>query len=436
MSTARDKRYQTVEAFAMGVERYQSGFATNAEGAGTLRRIKLWVGRNKVLSGSALLLLSVVTGFTAQLVQKGREASKALQSLRNTVPTFAIRAKDALQDGQFEEALDASTFAVSLEPRNSGYHALRGNVLQVLVGWQEAAKTYRNALKIREHESARTDLQITEHLILSLKSERETRAKGDLFEAMNAQGRQNEAMIFGEKLGSFWKDRKKDLSALPELVKRLEGKLLPVPVTKALMSNTEFRVGEWKLYLRANGLAGWTQPSSEWIENDEHPVVNVTWNQMKGFCDWLSHETGKQWRLPTNGEWDAAVGTLAYPWGDYYPPHWDDGNYAVLETGRIDPKKVGIDGVLGNAPVGSFKANTLGFYDLVGNVTEWVLDEADGKTGNRSFRRASWASAKDSATVQGEHGKDHAVDSRRTSDRSNRRPSIPKIYVGCRLLRM
>jgi len=91
-----------------------------------------------------------------------------------------------------------------------------------------------------------------------------------------------------------------------------------------------------------------------------------------------------------NAEWDAAVGTSAYPWGDYFPPHWDDGNYAISEDGKYDPKMIGIDGVFGTAPVGSFKPNALGFYDLGGNVAEWMWDGLDEKRGDRVLRGASF----------------------------------------------
>ena len=104
----------------------------------------------------------------------------------------------------------------------------------------------------------------------------------------------------------------------------------------------------------------------------------------------VSKVTGKEWRLPTNAEWEAAVGTTMYPWGDYYPPKWDDGNYAILEDGKDDPQRVGVDGIKGTAPVGSFKPNALGFYDLGGNATEWMWDGQDEKTRNRVFRGASW----------------------------------------------
>ena len=115
MATDRNQRYSSVEAFAGDIEQHQNGFATSAEDAGTWKRVKLWVGRNKVLTGAAAAMFVVVSGFTARVVQKGREASEALQSLRGTAPTFALRAQDALREGQFEEALKAATFALNLE---------------------------------------------------------------------------------------------------------------------------------------------------------------------------------------------------------------------------------------------------------------------------------------------------------------------------------
>ena len=50
--------------------------------------------------------------------------------------------------------------------------------------------------------------------------------------------------------------------------------------------------------LQAEGLPDWQQPSKDWIQTDEHPVVNISWNKAKEFCDWLSAKTGREWRLP------------------------------------------------------------------------------------------------------------------------------------------
>jgi len=292
----------------------------------------------------------------------------------------------------------------------------------VLVRWPEAVLAYQAALRHGESDKAQANLSLTEALLAQAKKEGDAKAKGALFEALNSQGRQYEAMAFGKELGDFWKDRKKDPSALPELVKRLEAKLLPVPGTEVLLSKTEFTVGEWKLYLRAEGLPDWQQPSKDWTQTDEHPVVNMSWNKAKEFCEWLSVKTGREWRLPTNAEWEAAVGTSTYPWGDYFPPKWDDGNYAILEDGKDDPKKIGVDGILGTAPVGSFKPNALGFYDLGGNAGEWMWDgfDATDPKSNRVLRGGNWA---DYASLA------------RSADRRNSTPAAANYYFGFRLAR-
>jgi serine/threonine protein kinase len=399
MATERNKRYASVEAFAGDIERYQNGFATSAEDAGALRRIKLWVARNKVLAGSAAAMLIVVSSFSVKVVVEGRKASAALARLRASAPTFALRAADAVQGGNLDEALEAASNAVDLQPEVAEYHRIRGNVLQVMVRWPEAMAAYRRSLELAEIEEAKVNLRLTEELIGLSSKDGEAKAKAALFEALNSQGRQYEAMALSTTLGDFWRDRKKDLSVIPELVRRLEAKMLPVPGTKILLSKTEFTVGEWKLYLKAEGLPDWKQPSTEFEQNDEHPVVNVNWKEAKQFCEWVSKVTGKEWRLPTNSEWEAAVGTSKYPWGEYYPPIWDDGNYLVAEDGKADPAKIGVDGIKGTAPVGSFKMNVLGFYDLGGNVGEWMWDGLDEKTGNRVIRGGNWGRSAESCTV-------------------------------------
>jgi formylglycine-generating enzyme required for sulfatase activity len=119
------------------------------------------------------------------------------------------------------------------------------------------------------------------------------------------------------------------------------------------------------------------------------------------FCEWLSKVSGKQWRLPKNEEWELAVGKTKYPWGEYFPPKKEDGNYRILADGKDNPARVGVDGIKGTAPVGSFKANALGFYDLGGNVSEWMLDGFDENNPKavRVYRGGGWNSTASNCTV-------------------------------------
>lgn len=260
----------------------------------------------------------------------------------------------------------------------------------MLSRWPEAVQAYKTALRFGGDERTRENLLLTQRLIALVQTGGQGLAKIALFEALNEQDRHYEAMFFGRELGEFWSDKSRDLTALPELVKQLEAKLLPVPRTDVFMSRTEFTFGEWKLYLRAEGLRNWSLPNLDWQQTDEHPLIMVSWDRFKEFCDWLSAKTGQQWRLPTNAEWEAAVGKSLYPWGDYYPPNWDDGNYSILENGELDLNKIGLDGVRGTAPVASFKPNALGFYDLGGNVREWMYDGPAEDPSKRALRGGCW----------------------------------------------
>jgi hypothetical protein len=193
-----------------------------------------------------------------------------------------------------------------------------------------------------------------------------------------------------------------------ELVRRLEAKLLPVPGAGVLMCKTELTVGEWKLYLRSVGFPEWQQPDQEWEQTDEHPVVKVTWEDVTRFAAWLSAKTGREWRLPTVSEWEMAVGKVKYPWGDYFPPNWDDGNFCFLENGKDDPLKVGVDRIKGTAPVASFKPNPGGFYDLGGNALEWMVDYDKGKM-QFALRGCGWRDGQRLAAVAENVGaKSHA----------------------------
>jgi formylglycine-generating enzyme len=116
-------------------------------------------------------------------------------------------------------------------------------------------------------------------------------------------------------------------------------------------------------------------------QTDEHPVVNVSWNDALAFCKWLSKKEGKTYRLPTEAEWEYAcrAGTATrYYSGDDPETLAKVANIADTTTKAKFPDwKYTIkasDGYVFTAPVGKFKPNAFGLYDMHGNAWQWCAD--------------------------------------------------------------
>lgn len=95
------------------------------------------------------------------------------------------------------------------------------------------------------------------------------------------------------------------------------------------------------------------------------PVVNVSKIDAEAYCAWLKEMTGKDYRLPTEGEWErAASGTdgRIYPWGDEFDP-W---RCNTKDSGKGGPTPIGSYSPAGDSPVGA--------VDMAGNVYEWTSD--------------------------------------------------------------
>jgi len=137
------------------------------------------------------------------------------------------------------------------------------------------------------------------------------------------------------------------------------------------------------------------------LETPSHPVVNLRWEDAAGYCNWLNEAaqlpaayasgTGglapvvplqRGFRLPTEEEWawaarHAGVDKASrFPWGEAMPPAPGSGNFADRSiSGELaDAFKDYDDGFVGTSPVGHFRPGPAGFFDLAGNVAEWVHD--------------------------------------------------------------
>jgi formylglycine-generating enzyme required for sulfatase activity len=149
---------------------------------------------------------------------------------------------------------------------------------------------------------------------------------------------------------------------------------------------------------------------------DNLPVAHLAWRDALAFADWLTRQTGKDYRLPTEAEFEYVLrdgSAERYPWGDGLPTRvlgnlTGDGDRSASKRNWSNAFPTYTDGYWGPAPVRSFEPNRAGVHDMVGNLSEWVEDcwhdsyqraPDDGSAwinpgcNRRVVRGSSWASS-------------------------------------------
>ena len=174
----------------------------------------------------------------------------------------------------------------------------------------------------------------------------------------------------------------------------------------------EVTFDEWDACIRGGGCGG-HEPHDEGWGRGTQPVIGVSWDDAWLYADWLSQQTGEEYRLLSEAEWEyvARAGTrTALYWGDFVQEQCRNANgYDAVghaEHRRSAGEPVGCrDRQPSTAPVGSYLPNGFGLYDILGNVAEWVDDCANyslegaptdgsawysGECSDRVFRGGSW----------------------------------------------
>ncbi len=178
---------------------------------------------------------------------------------------------------------------------------------------------------------------------------------------------------------------------------------------------------KYKVEIERDGKPSWGYENGKLIESNrfrpwaplawkpemDHPVIYVSWNDAVAFCEWLSKKEGRTYRLPTEAEWEYACragSDSRYHFGDDQEElvrfgnvadkdrqidSEKDGSKSVIASFDEDGKKTDTDipypflsrrdGYAWTSPVGKFRPNAFGLYDMHGNAWEWCSDWYDEK---------------------------------------------------------
>jgi formylglycine-generating enzyme required for sulfatase activity len=148
-----------------------------------------------------------------------------------------------------------------------------------------------------------------------------------------------------------------------------------VKIDSFLMGRTEVTFDEYDRFAEATGKP---KPTDEGWGRGTHPVIKISWEDAVAYAAWLSKETGKNFHLPSEAQWEyaARAGTASY----YYWDQGEDKDFAWFSENSGQKTH----------PVGEKLPNAFGLYDMSGNVWEWVQDCWHKNYDNAPEDRKSW----------------------------------------------
>ncbi len=149
------------------------------------------------------------------------------------------------------------------------------------------------------------------------------------------------------------------------------------------VSKYEVTFAQWDACVAGGGCGGY-RPDDEGWGRGRRPAINVSWEDAQSYVSWLSIQTGEDYRLLSEAEWEyvaRAGSSTAYSWGN------------DIGSDRAHCRGCGSQwGSRQTAPSGSFSPNAFGVHDMHGNVWEWVEDCSNDSYGGAPSDGSAWRS--------------------------------------------
>lgn len=390
--------------------------------------------------------------------------------------TTASAARLALAAGQLSEqklvtpagdnAAESYLAVLALEPNNSAAReglnqvlaALGRQVDAALVGSDDAtfASQYEQARMLADRGQLR-DSAAWKDFLAQRRSLFEQRLQADVAAAASAQLAtlkrpaevlaQDQADLLGK-----WQDAERQLVQAEQRRKAREFEPALVLVPAEIGANrfdhafelgrTEVTRAEYARFVRATNRPAarcreplrplsrlkslqWRDP--DFPQDEDEPVVCVSWQDAYAYARWLSQQTGARYRLPSEAEWQHAAASLDRS------GICEQGNVADASMGSrwtLASRHKCSDGRAHTSPVGRYRASSLGLYDLVGNASEWTLN----CSANTAWDRLLQSDACKERVFRGTSWRD-GPDDNAASRRGSSEIDLGYTTVGFRLLR-
>jgi formylglycine-generating enzyme required for sulfatase activity len=341
-----------------------------------------------------------------RVLNREPDNERARQGLRRIVRRYLGLSRNALG----ENAPDRSAVYLMRATQVAGAHDINGELREALQSGRQA--TFAGLMERGETLRAQGDREAAREL-WSMAGRLQPGSE-EVDQALEALEADEAADLAGER----FRDSMASGASAPEMVRIPQGQFelgnsdfgkVEVSIDRPFaMSRREITVADFRAFVEASDYQGadhgcevyenewqyydefnWQSPG--FPQQDEHPVVCISWNDAQAYVAWLSVQTGEGYRLPTEVEWEYALETGTAMEGEVCSvgnigDRWLKGRFPREEAFDC------ADGSYFTAPVGSWPPNDYGLFDMVGNVREWTLDCWNRRHRNRPEGQEAWLS--------------------------------------------